>query len=137
MRLDDDNASLRFNQAGLRKFMGDLEVEIMELVWQEARPTVTVRHIYELMRKRRSLAYTTVMTTMVRLAEKGMLRIVDKAGLANRYAPAQTRDHFIQYAVSKILAIFFKHFPGQCDVFMKEYFSSTGTKKTGQQARKR
>lgn len=97
MRLEDDNASFRFNQEGLRKFMGDLEVDIMELVWKKADPTVTVRDIYDVLRQQRQIAYTTVMTTMVRLAEKGILRIVDKAGLANCYTPELSRDDFTQW----------------------------------------
>src|SRR5579884_2296932 len=108
MRLNDENASFRFNQTGLRKFLGDLECEIMELVWKKANPTVTVRDIYESMRQTRQIAYTTVMTTMVRLSEKGLLRIVDKAGLANCYTPAETRDQFIQNAVDRVLSIFVK-----------------------------
>ncbi len=97
--------------------MGDLEVEIMELVWKKANPTVTVREIYELLRLKREIAYTTVMTTMVRLAEKGILRIVDKVGLANLYTPAQTREEFIQVVVGKILDIFFEQFPEECEEF--------------------
>src|SRR6185369_1918938 len=111
MRLHDDNASFRFNQLGLRKFLGDLECEIMELVWKKANPTVTVRDIYENLRQQRQIAYTTVMTTMVRLAEKGLLRVVDKAGLANCYAPEQSRDQFIKSAVDRVLQIFAKEFP--------------------------
>lgn len=111
MRLNDENASFRFNQTGLRKFLGDLECEIMELVWKKANPTVTVRDIYESMRQTRQIAYTTVMTTMVRLSEKGLLRIVDKAGLANCYTPAETRDQFIKNAVDRVLSIFVKEFP--------------------------
>ncbi len=117
MRLDDENASFRFNQEGLRKFMGDLEVEIMELVWKKANPTVTVRDIYELLRVKRPIAYTTVMTTMVRLAEKGILRIVDKAGLANCYTPEQSREDFVQGIVSKVLGIFQEQFPDECEYF--------------------
>jgi predicted transcriptional regulator len=119
MRLDDENASFRFNQDGLRKFMGDLEVEIMELVWKKANPTVTVRDIYEQLRQKRPIAYTTVMTTMVRLAEKGILRIVDKAGLANCYTPEQSREEFIRNIVNKIMGIFFKQFPEECDSYLK------------------
>lgn len=137
MRLDDENASFRFNQDGLRKFMGDLEVEIMELVWKKANPTVTVRDIYELLRQRRTIAYTTVMTTMVRLAEKGILRIVDKAGLANCYTPEQSRDEFIQCVVIKILGIFFQQFPDECDAFLKLNPPRAGAKKSGSSSRKR
>lgn len=111
MRLEDENASFRFNQDGLRKFMGDLEVDIMELVWKKADPTVTVRDIYEVLRQQRQIAYTTVMTTMVRLAEKGILRIVDKAGLANCYTPELNREEFLQTVVARVLDIFFDEFP--------------------------
>lgn len=113
MRLEDENASFRFNQDGLRKFMGDLEVDIMELVWKKADPTVTVRDIYDVLRQQRQIAYTTVMTTMVRLAEKGLLRIVDKAGLANCYTPELSREDFIQTVVSRVLNIFFEEFPDE------------------------
>lgn len=111
MRLHDDNASFRYNQAGLRKFLGDLECEIMELVWKKANPTVTVRDIYDTLRQQRQIAYTTVMTTMVRLSEKGLLRIVDRAGLANCYAPVQDREDFINSAVAMVLDIFLRDFP--------------------------
>ncbi len=111
MRLHDENASFRFNQEGLRKFLGDLECEIMELVWKKAKPTVTVRDIYDSLRQERPIAYTTVMTTMVRLAEKGLLNIVDKVGLANCYAPAQDREDFLRSTVAMVLDIFVREFP--------------------------
>ncbi len=139
MRLDDENASFRFNQEGLRKFMGDLEVEIMELVWKKANPTVTVRDIYELLRLKRPIAYTTVMTTMVRLYEKGILKIIDKAGLANCYAPEQSRDEFIQGIVTKVLGIFFEQFPDECDYFIanKKPAKVSSKKSTGTASKKR
>ena len=61
----------------------------MELVWKKAAPTVTVREIYDILRHERQIAYTTVMTTMVRLAEKGLLRIVDRAGLCQLLCPSR------------------------------------------------
>ena len=135
MRLDDENASFRFNQDGLRKFMGDLEVDIMELVWKKANPTVTVRDIYELLRQRRPIAYTTVMTTMVRLAEKGILKIVDRVGLANLYAPEQSRDQFVQGVVSKVMGIFFEQFPDECEHFVANK-KPTRTKKSSSTKRR-
>src|SRR5271155_2810834 len=120
MRLHDENASFRFNQDGLRKFLGDLECEIMELVWKNANPTVTVREIYDILRHERQIAYTTVMTTMVRLAEKGLLKIVDKAGLANCYAPAETREQFISHMVAHILEIFTSEFPKESQRYLAQ-----------------
>ncbi|HEY9870970.1 MAG TPA: BlaI/MecI/CopY family transcriptional regulator [Candidatus Obscuribacterales bacterium] len=118
MRLQDDNASFRINQEGLRKFLGDLECEIMELVWKKADPTVTVREIFDSLRQERQIAYTTVMTTMVRLAEKGLLKIVDKAGLANCYAPVDDRQSFINKTVAMVLEIFLRDFPQESQNFL-------------------
>lgn len=44
----------------------------MKIVWR--RGTVTVRDVFEELRRRRRLAYTTVMTTMTILVSKGFLR---------------------------------------------------------------
>jgi predicted transcriptional regulator len=121
MRLEDENASFRFNQEGLRKFLGDLECEIMELVWKLANPTVTVRDVFDALRQERQIAYTTVMTTMVRLSEKGLLKIVDKIGLANCYMPEYEREEFISTAVHMILDIFTSQFPRESKDFLEQY----------------
>ena len=49
-----------------------LELEIMKVVWQK--PEVTVRDVYEVLRERRKVAYTTVMTMMGVLEGKGHLK---------------------------------------------------------------
>lgn len=118
--------------------MGDLEVEIMELVWKKANPTVTVREIYELLRQKRPIAYTTVMTTMFRLDQKGILRIVDKVGLANCYIPEKSRDEFIQDIVSKVLEIFFEQFPEECEHYVanRKPAKSSASKKSSAAKRK-
>jgi BlaI family transcriptional regulator, penicillinase repressor len=48
------------------------ELEIMKLVWE--RPPSTVRDVYEALRERRKVAYTTVMTMMNILEQKGYLK---------------------------------------------------------------
>ena len=55
--------------------LGPLEAELMDLVWKADRP-VAVRELHEKLNHGRQpeLAYTTVMTVMARLAEKGVLR---------------------------------------------------------------
>jgi predicted transcriptional regulator len=47
------------------------ELEIMRIVWQ--RTEATVRHVYETIRERRKIAYTTVLTVMQVLEAKGYL----------------------------------------------------------------
>lgn len=59
----------------LEKILGPLEAEVVQAVWAASAP-VAVRQVLEKLNRRRSptLAYTTVMTVMSRLAEKGILR---------------------------------------------------------------
>jgi predicted transcriptional regulator len=48
------------------------ELEIMKVVWQKG--AVTVRDVYETLRERRKIAYTSVMTMMKVLEGKGHLK---------------------------------------------------------------
>ena len=76
------------------------ELAIMKVVW--TRDTATVRDVYEAMREKRSIAYTTVMTMMRILEEKGYLKktLVDRAHV---YKPAQRRQLVIGAMVRDFL----------------------------------
>jgi BlaI family penicillinase repressor len=50
----------------------DQELEIMKVIWE--RDPVTVRDVYEALLEKRKIAYTTVMTMMNILEQKGYLR---------------------------------------------------------------
>jgi predicted transcriptional regulator len=56
------------------RLLGPLEAEVMKLLWKAGRP-MTVRALLERINKARDpqLAYTTVMTVMSRLVDKGVL----------------------------------------------------------------
>ena len=62
----------------------------MTRVWQWNRP-VTVREVLEDLRAERSIAYTTVMSTMDNLFRKGWLSR-EKVGLAYQYVPIMSRE---------------------------------------------
>jgi len=64
----------------------------MKIVW--GRQTSTVRDVYEALLERRKVAYTTVMTMMKILEQKGYLRRkqVDRAYV---YRPAQPKNQVI------------------------------------------
>ena len=57
------------------KVLGPLEAEVMQVLWNAAAP-MSVRGVMSELNEGRAtpLAYTTVMTVMARLAEKGILR---------------------------------------------------------------
>jgi predicted transcriptional regulator len=65
--------------------IGSLEADILAVVWQHG--TTTVREVYETLRERRKIAYTTVMTVMNNLVKKHLLD-QDKSGVAYVYTPA-------------------------------------------------
>src|SRR6266568_1991910 len=107
-----DISVFRPDRPGIRKVLGDLEAEIMELVW--ARPVgqgTTVRDIFEILYERRRIAYTTVMNTMTRLAKKHLLR-VEKVDQAYVYYPTLTQQEFVSRFVGRILEDLFINFSG-------------------------
>ncbi|WP_093788506.1 BlaI/MecI/CopY family transcriptional regulator [Actinacidiphila guanduensis] len=69
--------------------LGDLEDAVMTRVWEWNRP-VTVREVLEDLSQDRSIAYTTVMTVMDNLRQKGWLRR-SAEGRAYRYEAVSTR----------------------------------------------
>ncbi len=69
--------------------LGELEADVMSVVWEKGK--ATVQEVKDALEPRRSLAYTTVMTVMSRLAEKGMLDR-QKDGRAYFYTPASSQD---------------------------------------------
>nr|WP_269475802.1 MULTISPECIES: BlaI/MecI/CopY family transcriptional regulator [Streptomyces] len=69
--------------------MGELEDAVMTRVWKWNRP-VTVREVLEDLQQERSIAYTTVMTVMDNLHQKGWVRR-EAEGRAYRYEAVSTR----------------------------------------------
>lgn len=86
---------------GLRKILGDLEADVMEVIW--ARGQATVHDVHERLAPDRELAYTTVMTVMSRLADKGLLEKW-KDGAAYVYVPAASKEEFTRRTVGTVLS---------------------------------
>lgn len=76
------------------------ELEIMKIVW-DLGPT-TVRGVYEALRARRQIAYTTVMTMMRILERKGHLK-VSRADRAYVYRPARPRQRVLGEMVQEFV----------------------------------
>lgn len=77
------------------RYLGVLEAAVMRVAWRVG--PVTVRDVLSALNadRDRPLAYTTVMTIMGRLAEKGLLRRT-RIGRADRYEPSQSSDEFLR-----------------------------------------
>lgn len=77
--------------------LGPLEQDIMNCMWDQK--TASVRDIHNCLSKQKDIAYTTVMTIMSRLTEKGFL----KRGLVGNqyiYKPAKRRTSFMKNTIS-------------------------------------
>ena len=75
--------------------LGELEAEIMHFMWELEVATVT--RVVRLISYRRNIAYTTVMTVMGHLVDKGLLSRKSD-GKRYTYEVAQTRDQFLRKA---------------------------------------
>ena len=82
----------------------------MRIAW--SRETVTVRDVLDVLAKKRTLAYTTVMTIMGRLADKGLL-VAEKEGRTYRYQAAQTQAQFETQAAGQVVQSLITDFGGE------------------------
>ena len=92
----------RFNPSSSKskKVLGPLEGEIMEIVWQQG--TTTVSAVHKALRDKKDVAYTTVMTTMGRLAKKNLLN-QDTSASTYVYSPVLSHEDFGRYVVMGVL----------------------------------
>jgi predicted transcriptional regulator len=121
------NMRFRFSPTkdGLVKVLGPLETEIMQIIWRDERSTVKKVH-RKLSQNRanenRDIAYTTVMTTMSRLAEKGVLNR-HREGLAYVYTPAIKEEEFVTLVVQQVLDGLLDDYSETAINYMVEYLS--------------
>lgn len=89
------------SNSGLEKFLGELQVAVMEVVWKR-QPISVADVLTALKQQNRNLAYTTVMTIMSRLTEKGWL-VAEKRGRTYFYRAARSRQEAEAAAVGEVV----------------------------------
>jgi BlaI family transcriptional regulator, penicillinase repressor len=80
------------------------ELRIMKVIWE--RGMATVKDVCDVMSQKRAIAYTTVLTLMGILEEKGAL-MHSRSGRAYMYKPLLTRQQATRNQVRDVLARFF------------------------------
>lgn len=108
MNAKEKNALPQYNLEGVRtdSFLGPLEAKVLDTIWASEERPLTVREVHRSLGEDNKLAYTTIMTTMNRLFEKGLLdREVKsgKGGLYYAYWPKMERDAFERSAIQGVL----------------------------------
>ena len=102
--------TFRPDRPGIRKILGDLEAEIMEYIWScPQMHGVTVRDVYEALSAQRHIAYTTVMSTMTRLAKKHVLHVATEQ-TAYCYFPTMTQEALMSHAAGRMMEDVLLHF---------------------------
>jgi predicted transcriptional regulator len=77
------------------------ELELMKIVWRHE-DGVTVRDVYEELRTQRAVAYTTVMTSLKTLEQKGHLKATQQ-DRAHVYRPARPKQQVIKDMVREFV----------------------------------
>lgn len=120
----------RFNPSSSKskKVLGPLEGEIMEVVWEQG--TTTVSKVHKAMRERKDVAYTTVMTTMGRLAKKNLLH-QDTSASTYYYTPSLSHEDFGRYVVMGVLKALIDDYGDLVFDCMAEIAKEAGSKGKG------
>ncbi len=88
-----------------RPTLTEFELEIMHVIWELG--SCTVRQVYEVLLERKKIAYTTVMTMMNILENKGHLS-KRKDGRAFVYQPVETKSAVISGLVEDFVSRVFQ-----------------------------
>lgn len=83
--------------------LGELEARILEILW-DAGGWLNTREVLDILAVKRPLAYTTVMTILVRLSDKGLLER-RKDGRAFAYHAVLTREEWTALRMRELLAV--------------------------------
>lgn len=80
--------------------VSDAELEVLKVLWSRGR--ATVRDVVEaFQRKRRHLAYNTVLTLVSRLREKGYVT-ADTSDMSHVFTPSVSRDDLLSHAMKEL-----------------------------------
>ncbi len=93
---------IRLEERGLRASLFDLEADVMDTVWDAGWDRFTVADVHRRLSEARQIAYTTVMTTVARLHDKGLLDR-EREGRRYVYRPRLSREAFLQEVTRQVL----------------------------------
>ena len=93
---------IRPGHKGIALRLHELEAAIMDVVWNKQLVTFAVSDVLEVLERQREIAYTTVMTTVSRLYDKGLLTR-QRDGKRYLYSPKLSREQFLESTAREVL----------------------------------
>ena len=88
--------------------LGDLQLQVMEVVWTGGDGTVA--EVHEELSRLRPIAYTTVLSTLRGLERRGFLAHTLE-GKAHRFHARITRDEYTRHTVDRLVTTLFAGSP--------------------------
>lgn len=104
-----DRRSKRQRQSAdpVARYLGDVQAEVLAIFWR--RGAATVREVVDELNERRPLAYTTVLTLVRRLWQRGLLAR-EAEGRGFSYRPAKTREELLAELSDQLIDRLFDDF---------------------------
>ncbi len=101
---------IRPGKTGVRAPLGELEMAVMRHIWPCGEVGCLATEVQRALESDRSLALTTILTTLDRLNDKGILQR-EREGKAYRYRAALSEAELQQRIVSGVLGDLIAQFP--------------------------
>lgn len=93
---------IRAGKKGLQLRLHELEAAIMDVIWSRKLSVFAVGDVLAILERQREIAYTTVMTTVTRLYDKGLL-VRKRDGRRYLYSPKLSREAFMESTAREVL----------------------------------
>jgi len=93
---------LRPGKQGLELRLHELEAAVMDVVWTKGLESFAVADVLAQLERTREIAYTTVMTTLGRLHDKGLLGR-ERDGKRYLYSARLSREEFLESTAREVL----------------------------------
>ncbi|MET0413225.1 MAG: BlaI/MecI/CopY family transcriptional regulator [Polyangiaceae bacterium] len=93
---------LRPGKKGLELRLHELEAAVMDVVWSKGLVSFAVADVLAQLERTREIAYTTVMTTLARLHDKGLLTR-EREGKRYLYSVRLSREEFLESTAREVL----------------------------------
>jgi predicted transcriptional regulator len=119
-------------KTGIRAPLGELELSIMRHVWACGEVGCLAQEVLKALESERSIALTTILTTLDRLHDKGILAR-EKEGKAYRYRAAVSEDALQERIVAGVLGDLLAQFPKA----VAAYFAEPDTSAPGNPAKEK
>ncbi len=102
----------------MRGILGNLQLQVMEIVWSNG--NATVAEVHEHLSRRRPLAYTTALSTLRGLERRAFLRHTQE-GKAHRFHASISREEYTRRRVSQLVETLFA---GRAEMLMSHLLGS-------------